>query len=73
MNLILSYAVLHLSWGNPECRYRLGNTGQWLEHSPEKDLRVLVDEGFNMNSTQAGNMPLQLRKPVITWAASREA
>ena len=39
--------VLHLGRCNLKYRYRLG--GEWLESSPEeKDLRVLVDERFNM-------------------------
>jgi len=40
--------VLHLGWGNPKHRYRLG--GKWRENSlEEKDLAVSVDERFNMS------------------------
>jgi len=40
--------ILHLGWGNPKHRYRLG--GQCLESRPvEKDLGVSDDERFSVS------------------------
>jgi len=38
--------VLHMGQHNPKHKHRLG--GEWIESSPEKELRVLVDKKLNM-------------------------
>jgi len=45
---IATCKVLHLAWGNPKHRYRLGK--EWFESSPEeKDAGVSINERFNMS------------------------
>ena len=39
--------VLHLGQGNPKHKYIL--SGEWLESSPEEDLRVSADKSLNVS------------------------
>lgn len=62
MFIVISIKVLHLGWGKPKHRYRLG--GEWLVSSPkEKDLVWSVDERHSMSqqymlATQKANCVL---------------
>ena len=39
--------VLHMGWGNPKHKYRLGD--EWIESShEEKDLGMLFDKNLNV-------------------------
>jgi len=59
--------VLHVGWGNPKHKYRLG--GQWLESSPEeKDFEALMYEKLNMSRQCA----LAAQKAGRILAASKE-
>jgi len=54
--------VLHISWGNPKHKYRLG--GEWIERSPEeKDLQVLADKKLGM--TEKCAFTAQKANPIL--------
>jgi len=44
---LMKWKLLHLGWGNPKHKYRLGR--EWIERSPEeKNLGLLVDQKLNV-------------------------
>lgn len=58
--------VLHVGWGNPKQKYRLGE--KWFKSSPEENgLKVFVDKKLNM-SQHCRLAPQE----IISWAASKE-
>ena len=63
-----NYRILHLGCDSSHYQHKLGDVR--MEHSPaEKDLGVVVASKLDMKSY----VPLQHRKPTISWAVSKAA
>jgi len=61
--------VLHMDWGNPKRKYRLGK-----ERGLRTGLRRKTWEyRLTRNSARVGSVCSQPRRSTVSWAASREA